>query len=182
MRKMCTRTLSLLTEIVFIGLSSSVAAEGSTYTEISRRVDVRIDGGFEFRDVTTGDYAPRVTDRLSLAERQQFVTIQDHMPELEVRLPERESDRGGARSGTASVTELMHPLKAEARSRCAAPNLGRRHRHVPLPKLWVRHAESKRWDNQRRFNSLHSLVTPQRMANGMRILVRYPDADQYRYS
>lgn len=97
----------------------------------------------------------RVTDRLGLPVRQQFVIIQDHMPELEVRLPERESDRGGARSGTVSVTELMHPLNPTARPRCAASNFGRRHRHVPLPKLWARHAESKRWDNQRRFHNLH---------------------------
>ena len=97
----------------------------------------------------------RVTDGRGLTVCQHFVTIQDHMPKLEVRLPERESDRGGATSGTVSVTELMHPLKPTSRPRCGAPNFGRRHRHVLLPKLWVRLAESEWWDNQRRFNSLH---------------------------
>src|ERR1700758_5136429 len=77
------------------------------------------------------------------------------MPELEVRLPERESDSGGARPGTVSVTELMHPLKPTARPRCAAPNFGRRYRHLLLPKSWARLAVSKTWDNQRRFNGLH---------------------------
>ena len=83
----------------------------------------------------------RVPDGRGLTVWQQFVTIHNHMSRLEVRLPEREFDRGGARSGTVSVTELMHPLKPTARPRCAAPNFGRRHRHVLLPKLWVRLAE-----------------------------------------
>ena len=37
----------------------------------------------------------RVTDGSALTVRQQFIPIQDYMPELEVRLSERESDRGG---------------------------------------------------------------------------------------
>ena len=86
MRNRCTRTLSLLMMVVFIGLPSSMATEipivrgqlhppahelvqglsvivdeGSTHTEISR-VDARIDGSFEFRDIPTGDYTLRVTD------------------------------------------------------------------------------------------------------------------------
>ena len=36
------------------------------------------------------------------------------MPTLEVRLPERESDGGGARAATVSVTQLMHPPDKKA--------------------------------------------------------------------
>jgi hypothetical protein len=41
----------------------------------------------------------RVTDGSALTVCQQFITIQDYMPELEVRLPEREPDRGGEDRG-----------------------------------------------------------------------------------
>ena len=138
MRKRCTRTLSLLSVIVFIGLSSSMAAEipvvrgqlhpparesvqglfvimegVSTHTEISR-ADVRGDGSFEFRDIPAGDYTLRVTDGFGRTVCQQFVTIHDHMPELEVRLPERESNGAGAGAATVSVTQLMHPPHKKA--------------------------------------------------------------------
>ena len=138
MRNRCTRTLSLLSVIVFIGLSSSMAAEipvvrgqlhppaqelvqglfviveeGSTHTEISR-VDARIDGSFEFRDIPAGDYTLRVTDSFGRTVCQQFVTIDEQMPPLEVRLPERESHGAGAGAATVSVKQLMHPPDKKA--------------------------------------------------------------------
>ena len=138
MRNRCTRTLSLLSVIVFIGLSSSMAAEvpvvrgqlrspaqelveglfvsveeGSTHMEISR-VDVRIDGSFEFRDIRTGDYTLRVTDSFGRTVCEQFVTIEKLMPPLEVRLPERESHGAGAGAATVSVKQLMHPPDKKA--------------------------------------------------------------------
>jgi len=59
---------------------------------------------------------------------------------------------------TLSVAKALmaaHFLTTASKVGTAAPNFGRRHRHVLLPKLWVRLVESERWDNQRRFNSLH---------------------------
>jgi predicted Zn-dependent protease len=138
MRKRCTRTVSLLSVIVFIGLSSSKAAQipvaygrlisparestqglvvilegNSSHTE-TYRAEVRGDGGFEFRDILAGDYALRVTNGFGLTVCQQFVTIHDHMPQLEVRLPERESNGAGEGAATVSVKQLMHPPHKKA--------------------------------------------------------------------
>ncbi|MCU1238814.1 MAG: Tetratricopeptide 2 repeat protein [Candidatus Solibacter sp.] len=56
----------------------------------------------------------RVTDGRGLTICQQLVTIHDHMPELEVRLPERESHGAGGGAATVSVTQLMHPPQKRA--------------------------------------------------------------------
>lgn len=56
----------------------------------------------------------RVTDGFGLTVCREFVTIRDHMPELEVHLPERESNGAGAGAGTVSVTQLMHPPDKKA--------------------------------------------------------------------
>jgi len=133
-----SQTMSLLAAVLFSAVSSLVAAEisivrGQLLTpanefvqglvigieEVSShvqtaQVDVRNDGSFEFRDIPAGDYMLRVTDGRGLTVCQQFVTIQDHMPNLEVRMPKRESVRGGGRSATVSVTELMHPPQRKA--------------------------------------------------------------------
>ena len=152
MRKRCARTLSMLGAILFIELSSSLAAgipvvrgqlhppvhelvqglcvilEGVSSHVQTAQADVRGDGSFEFRDIPTGDYTLLVTDGRGLTVCQHSVTIQDHMPEFENRLPEREFDRGGARSGTVSVTELMYPVRPIARprapSRTSAGDIG----------------------------------------------------------
>ena len=52
-------------------------------------------------------------------------------------------------------TKSAYHLKPTTRPRCAAPNFGRRHRHLLLPKVWNRFAESERWQNVRGFNRLH---------------------------
>lgn len=87
--------------------------EGSTHTEISR-VDARIDGSFEFRDIPAGGYTLRVTDSFGRTVCQQFVTIDKQMPALEVRLPERESHGGGPGAATVSVKQLRHPPHKKA--------------------------------------------------------------------
>ncbi len=138
MRKRCTRTLSLLSMFVFIGSSFSMAAqipvtrgrlnspagestqglivilEGiSTHAE-SSRAEVRGDGSFEFRDVPAKDYALRVPRGFGLTVCQQFVTIHEHMPKLEVRLPERESNGAGEGAATVSAKQLMYPPRKKA--------------------------------------------------------------------
>jgi hypothetical protein len=42
------------------------------------------------------------------------------------------------------MTRILFSTTATT-NRCATPNFGRRHRHVLLPKLWVRLAESEGW-------------------------------------
>ena len=138
MRKRCTRTVSLLTLVVFIGLSSSVAAEipivrgqlqmagyawvqglfvnleeVSSHLHIAQ-VDVHGNGSFEFRDIPTGDYVLRVTDGRGLTVCQQLVTIRRQAPDLEVRLPERESQGAGGGAATVSVMQLTHPPNKKA--------------------------------------------------------------------
>ena len=138
MRKKCTRTLSVPSVMLYFWLSSSMAAEIpvvrgelnppasgsiqgllvilesiSTHTEISR-AEIRGPGSFEFRDIPAGDYTLRVTNGFGRTVCQQFVTIQDHMPELEIRLPERESNGSGAGAVTVSVTQLTHPPRKKA--------------------------------------------------------------------
>jgi len=137
MRNRCTRTLCLLSVSVFIGLPTSLAAEipvvrgqlqasapelveglfvilGAAPTQKLSQVDVQTDGSFEFLDIAFGDYVLRVTDGFGLTVCQKFVTIRDHMPELDVRLPERESNGAGTGAATVSVTQLMHPPDKKA--------------------------------------------------------------------
>jgi tetratricopeptide (TPR) repeat protein len=90
-----------------------IVEEGPTHTEISR-VDARIDGSFELRDIPTGDYTLRVTDSYDRTLCQQFVSIGKQMPPLEIRLPERESHGAGAGAAKVSVTQLMHPPHKKA--------------------------------------------------------------------
>jgi hypothetical protein len=138
MSNTCTCTLFLLTAVVFSTLSLSLAADlpvvrgqlhapahelvpglfvmmedVSAHTEISE-TPVGLDGSFEFRSVRPGDYTLRVTDGFGATVYQKFVTIDDHMPALEVRLPERDSDGAGGKPATVSVTQLMHPPQKKA--------------------------------------------------------------------
>jgi len=82
-----------------------------SHTRISR-VDVRFDGGFEFRSVPIGEYTLIVTDLHGDIVHQQFISIHEHMDELVVMLPD--SGRGRSLPGKVSVTQLMHPPDKKA--------------------------------------------------------------------
>ena len=90
----------------FVGMEDAVS-----HTRISR-VDVRSDGGFEFRGVPIGEYTLIITDLQGNTLHQQFVSIHEHMNELVIMLP----DSGGGQSlpGKVSVTQLMHPPDKKA--------------------------------------------------------------------
>ena len=91
-----------------------VSIEDASSHARTAQADVRIDGSFDFRDISTGSYTLHVTDRSGQALWQQSVDIQMPMPDVEVRLPDREPDRGGSRTSTVSLTELMHPPDKKA--------------------------------------------------------------------
>ncbi|MEO8593218.1 MAG: tetratricopeptide repeat protein [Candidatus Solibacter sp.] len=79
----------------------------------TQEVEVRLDGTFEMRDVPMGDYWLFVGDGAGLTYCQQLVTIDEHAPELEVRLPERNFTRATGRA-TVSLRELAHPPQKKA--------------------------------------------------------------------
>jgi tetratricopeptide (TPR) repeat protein len=91
-----------------------VSLEDATTHARTAHVDVRIDGSFEFRGLSTGDYTLHVTDDSGQPVWEQPVTIQMPMPEVEVRLPDRESGRGSSKASTVSLTELAHPPDKKA--------------------------------------------------------------------
>jgi tetratricopeptide (TPR) repeat protein len=80
-------------------------------TEI-HRVDVGAEGNFIFRSVPTGDYLLRVTDLKGQTIHEQYVTIQEHMGDLAVRLTE--SERRQQAPGTISLNQLTHPPSKKA--------------------------------------------------------------------
>jgi tetratricopeptide (TPR) repeat protein len=80
-------------------------------TEV-HRVDVGHEGNFELRGVPTGDYLLRVTNVQGQTLYQQYVTVQEHMRELTVRLPE--SERRPSAPGTVSLMQLSHPPDKKA--------------------------------------------------------------------
>ena len=81
-------------------------------TEV-HRVDVGLEGNFEFRGVPTGDYLFRITDVQGQTVYQQYVTIQEHMREFTVRLPES-FRRQPLTPGTMSMKQLTHPPAKKA--------------------------------------------------------------------
>jgi tetratricopeptide (TPR) repeat protein len=87
-------------------------------TEV-HRVDVGLEGNFEFRGVPTGDYLLRVTDVDGQTLYQQYVTVQEHMRELAVRLPESER-RPPPAPGTVSLKQLSNPPTKRALKAFAA--------------------------------------------------------------
>ena len=87
--------------------------EGSSHLRTAQ-AGVRMDGDFAFRVIATGDYALRVGDAGGLTVYQQFAKVEDHAPELEVRLPERNSDRAVAEKRRLSQRELMRPPDRKA--------------------------------------------------------------------
>ena len=86
-----------------------VGIENATSGIRTAEVDVRMDGSFEFRNVETGEYTLRLTDGRGQTILQQPVNIQMPMPEVQVRLPDRESGRGASKASTVSLVELIHP-------------------------------------------------------------------------
>jgi hypothetical protein len=91
---------------LFVGMEEMV-----THTQV-HRVDLTMDGGFEFRGVPTGEYVLLVTNVHGDAVFQQFVTVHEHMDELRVALPE--SVNGPSKAGKVSVTQLLHPPDKKA--------------------------------------------------------------------
>ena len=81
----------------------------------SREVDhteAGFDGGFVFRNVSYGDYQIRITNGFGKVLHQDFVTVAEHTPLVEIRLPEERIERPP--SGPVSVTQLQHPPARKA--------------------------------------------------------------------
>ena len=91
-----------------------VSVEDASTHARTAQADVRIDGSFEFRGISTGEYMLCVTDGRRQTVWQQAVTIQPPMPDVDVRLPDREPIGAGGRTMTVSLTELMHPPNKKA--------------------------------------------------------------------
>jgi len=80
-----------------------------------------------------------------------------------------------------SVIVFIGLSPSTARPRRAAPNFGRRHRHVLLPELWVRLAASPSRRKPSRIQRLTLFFhAPQPMANRMQIRLCCRNADQDR--
>ena len=83
------------------------------------RADVLSDGSFTLRDIPPGDYLLKVMTWQGAAMAEQFVTVREHAPSLEVALPREQPTAPGGRT---SVRELRHPptpkaLRAAAEAR-----------------------------------------------------------------
>jgi tetratricopeptide (TPR) repeat protein len=95
----------------FVQLSNS-----ATRTSIDR-IEVASDGGFFVRHVPFGDYVVRVTTFHGDTLAQQFVTINQHVPLIELRMPGLPKSPTG---GTVSVRELRNPPRRQALDATAA--------------------------------------------------------------
>jgi tetratricopeptide (TPR) repeat protein len=91
---------------LFVGME-----EVASHTEIPR-IDVALDGSFEFRRVPAGEYVVKVTDANRQIVHQQYVTILEHVPEFSIRLPEVRQP--STRPGTVSFRQLSHPPDKKA--------------------------------------------------------------------
>jgi tetratricopeptide (TPR) repeat protein len=85
--------------------------EVATHNQI-HRIEVFSDGRFEFRGVPYGHYDLHVTDLRGNLIHQEYVTVFEHMPGLEIRLPA--SLWRPTAPGTVSVTQLLHPPSKKA--------------------------------------------------------------------
>jgi tetratricopeptide repeat protein len=89
-----------------------VSLEDITGRHEIHRIDIRFDGAFEFRDLPTGDYVLRVTDFHGETIAQQFVSVQQGMTEVAVRL--RDAGAAPMAPGTISIRQLSHPPDRKA--------------------------------------------------------------------
>jgi tetratricopeptide (TPR) repeat protein len=76
------------------------------------RVDIALDGAFEFRGVPAGEYLLRITNMDGETLFQQFATVHEHMDELHVSLPD--SGQTESKPGKVSLTQLLHPPDKKA--------------------------------------------------------------------
>src|SRR5262249_20296044 len=74
--------------------------------------DVAADGTFLFRGISYGDYVLKITNYYGSPLGQQFLTVHENTPPVEVRLAEREAPRPA--NGRISLRELRHPPAAKA--------------------------------------------------------------------
>ena len=93
----------------FEGLFASM--EEVATRNATNRVDVALDGTFEFRHVQPGDYVLRIVDQSGQTVAQNYVSVQ-HSGELMIHLPD--SGRRPSAPGTVSLTQLRHPPAKKA--------------------------------------------------------------------
>jgi hypothetical protein len=74
--------------------------------------DLRMDGGFELRNIPAGDYQLRVTTLPGEIVRQEFVSVNSMLSTVSVNLPP--SQRASLKRSTISLTELRHPPDRKA--------------------------------------------------------------------
>jgi tetratricopeptide (TPR) repeat protein len=89
-----------------------VAMEDTVNRVDFHRVDIGLDGTFQFRSVPPGEYLIRITNTGGQTISQQYVTVHAHLNELSVRLPEPQ--RRPSAPGTVSFTQLSHPPAKKA--------------------------------------------------------------------
>ena len=99
-------------DIVYLGSDMMAELEDLDPPGPLNRVTVGGDGSFEFRDVTAGRHALRITTLYGDIICEQMVDVLNYGTELSIRLPKRDSERPG--SGTISVRELLRPVPQKA--------------------------------------------------------------------
>jgi tetratricopeptide (TPR) repeat protein len=88
-----------------------VELEDVTHHADIYRADVAIDGAFEFRHLPAGEFLLRVTALNGDIIHQEFVPVNSHAAQLDVRL---RTGRKPSAPGTISVTQLRHPPDRKA--------------------------------------------------------------------
>jgi tetratricopeptide (TPR) repeat protein len=94
-----------------------VELEDVTHHADVYRADVAIDGAFEFRHLPAGEFLLRVTALNGDIIHQEFVPVNSHAAQLDVRL---RTGRKPSAPGTISVTQLRHPPDRKAIQACSA--------------------------------------------------------------
>ena len=81
--------------------------------EVDRRADVGSGGGFEFRDVPSGQYKLSVTTLNGDMIHHEYVSLNSMTNHISVQLPEQKVGRPA--SGTVSAAKLRHKIPSKAR-------------------------------------------------------------------